>query len=316
MSDVELLNMNSAFEYLEAKFEILDTQDIRSSLETLNRRLSEFKTFSPDIVISEEGIWNVVKGLLTSIGNVMGHVANTFKTNVFKFYKDLKRTEIRYYNESNMASMTRIFRINVTDVAELNMPFPNGFKTTYLDAFSKAVDAFSNIDILTRANTAVTISQNILVSLQNGDTMATVINSGIASADITNVRPSVEKFDRCFDTNSNTTAETRQFKKLFGSVAEVKKCNEIALSCDKYVDQTSMAHKKIQICHDVFEKIIKTLERSAGANATKNDIDNLATLAYTLGETFDMFASTLLHYHTVEHNLVEVYKEIRRQLSL
>lgn len=46
--------------------------------------------------------------LFSGIVNIVMHIVNTFKTNIFKFYKNLKRTELRYFHESNVASIRRI----------------------------------------------------------------------------------------------------------------------------------------------------------------------------------------------------------------
>lgn len=308
---------NPAEEFFNMYEDIVEQTDIVAAKENLYSKIKQLqKIESKTLVNANEGLWQFIKSCLTSIGNVIGHIVTTFTTNVFKFYKSLKRTEIRYYNNSNKFSMIRIFSQDYEDLAELEIPFPNGMTVTYMEALDKTIIALDKLDILTRANLAVTVSDKILSGLKSGSVMNDIIKSGVASSDTTNVRDVVNAAKKCIDENKNTSNDIKKFKELFISVADFEKCNDMALDCDRFVDIVNTVHKKMATCSDNFTEIVKTIERSAGNGVTKDDVENLSTLAYTLADTFDMFSAMMFNFHKLEHNLVEVYKVIRSQLDV
>ncbi len=308
---------NPAEEYFNLYEDIIETNDIVSAKESLYNKIQQLKNLEEHtLVTANEGLWQFIKGCLTSIGNVFGHIVTLFTTNVFKFYKSLKRTEIRYYNESNKFTMLSIFSQSYEDLSEISIPFPNGMTVTYMEALDKTMIALDKLDILTRANLAVTVSSKILDGLKSGSVMYDIIRSGVASSDTTNVRDVVEAAKKCIDERKNTSNDKKYFKDLFISLADFQKCNEMALDCDKYVDIVNTVHKKMANCSDNFTEIVKTIERSAGNGVTKDDVENLSTLAYTLADTFDMFSAMMFNFHKLEHNLVETYKVIRKELQL
>ena len=311
------LMYDPAEEHFELYEDILEQNDIAFAKENLLGKIHQLKEMeSMTLVTANEGLWQFIKGCLTSIGNIMGHIVTLFTTNVFKFYKSLKRTEIRYYNNSNKVSMLRIFSQSYDELSNIEIPFPNGMTVTYMEALDKTIVALTNLDIMTRANLAVTVSDKILKGLKSGSVMNDIIKSGVASSDTTNVKDVVEAAKKCIDEKKNTSNDIKTFKELFISIADFKKCNDMALDCDKFVDIVNAVHKKMGICSDNFTEIVKVIERSAGNGVTKDDVENLSTLAYTLADTFDMFSMMMFNFHKLEHNLVEVYRKIRKELSL
>lgn len=308
---------NPAEEYFNMYEDILEQSDLTTAKESLFSKIKQLNELEDKTLINaNEGLWQFIKSCLTSIGNVIGHVVTLFTTNVFKFYKSLKRTEIRYYNQSNKFTMVRMFSQDYEDLSKIIIPFPNGMIVTYMEALEKTITALDKLDILTRANLAVTVSSKILDGLKSGSVMNDIIKSGVASSDTTNVRDVVNAAKKCIDERKNTSNDKKYFKELFTSLADFEKCNEMALDCDKFVDTVNAVHKKMATCSDNFTEIVKTIERSAGNGVTKDDVENLSTLAYTLADTFDMFSAMMFNFHKLEHNLVEVYKVIRKELSL
>lgn len=314
----ETMELTHGLEYVQGYMEVAPELSLTAAKEDLYQQIQTLRRMDIDraIVAADEGLWQVIKTILTAIGNVSIHLANLVKTNIFKFYKSLKRTEIVYYNESNKISMLRIWSCSEDELKDMVLPFPNGFKTTYLDALDKTYTALDVLDITTRAQIAITVSTNILNGLKHGGMMSDIIASGITSVDTTKVKIPVDLALKCIDDTKNTSREERTFTQLFGNVATMKLCNDKAISFTKHVDQTNLVHKKLAICSDITNEIVKTIERTAGQGVNKADVENIAQIAYVLADTFDMFAQCLLQFHKLEHNQVECYKEIRRKLSI
>ena len=283
-----------------------------STLSASNEDLLHHVTNLKELKEGEEGWWENTKSILIGVGNVIGHVLNLFKTNVFKFYKSLKRTEIVYYNESNAVTMKLLFKIPYTDICDCDMPFPNGLTTTYMDALDKTKRAIEALDILTKSKSALVNSKKILDGLNKKAVMKDLITNSITALDTTDAQALYDLATKAVDENKNTTKEKRKFKQLFMSMSDLERCNKLAMSFTEYVDQVHPTYKNMTVLSDIFNQIVKFVERNP-SSIDKTDVENLGTLAFSIGKVFDMFATLLFIFHKLEHNLVEIFKEVERQ---
>lgn len=288
---------------------------IKESLESLHMDIEALQKMNDGETFRSESLWSFFKNLLSSIGNTVLHVMNLFKTNIFKSYLTLKRTEIRHYNESNMISVKQIFETQYTTIAPILVPQPVGMVKSYLETISRTKDALENIDIAMKSKLAVKVTSDILASLKKGSELGSLLSESISLLDPSSVRDVVISAQSCINQRARVAA-SKPFEEMFVSMSDFKKCNDMALSAEQFVNQTAYAHKSMAQCHENFSQIISLVGNAVGNTVTKSDIENLAVLAYDIAELFDMFASMLTNYHIIEHNLVEVFKEVRRQLNL
>lgn len=265
--------------------------------------------------IANEGMWSFFRSMLTGIQNTSLHIVNLFKTNLFRSYLTLKRTEIRYYNESNAYSMRSIFNSKYTDFADAIIPYPTGMKGKYSDAISQTNRSLAALDILTKAKLAVNQTDNIIQLLRDGTNLTSAVSEAATLLDPTAIRKQVSDTMKLFNTSVKVVPD-KKFSELFSTMEEFRKTNDAALTSDAYVNQTTLAHKLMVECHENFESIIKQIEGAVATTVVKSDVEKFAVLAYNVAETFDMFASMLHCFHMIEHNLVEDYKELRRQFNL
>lgn len=289
--------------------------DLKSCKEDLYNSIQVLKNSHYDenfLVQSNEGLWSFIKNITLGIINVFIRILNTFKTNVFKFYKTLKRTELRFWIESHKLTAMRINRLNYYEIQDTITPFPNGLSTSYLETIDKLSSTFNTIDISSKSNIAVTLSKSILDSLKSNKNLSEVITNGINSLDSSGAKSSFDISNKCINKKINTTNEKRTFGQLFISMPDFTKSVDVSLFCEKYVNETNYAHKQMATCHDIFTQIVSFIKSTAGTSVTKNDVEKLAQLSYNLADIFDMFAETLFDYHKIEHNLVEVYKNLYR----
>lgn len=267
----------------------------------------------PAYTISNESFSGFFKNMLTSIVNVIMHVINLFKTNVFKSFIQLKRTELRYYIESNVATMKRIRNSSFTDVSDIVIPYPVGMSCRYLDGIITVTKTLVACDVVTKSKIAVNKTESILKALSAGTISDTVISESITVLDPSNLRELGEQSASVINTSAKVNSD-KTFGELFLSMQDMLKCEEALLSAERLVQDIALAHKNMATCHDNFVKIIKQVENGIGTTVQKSDVEKLATLAYYIAETFDIFASTVNVYHVLEHNLVEVYKVLRSRL--
>lgn len=309
-------DITAGTEYYDA-MHLASLDTINSAKEDLLMQMKALDLYKDgDILIyGNEGLWQVTKGILTSIGNVLGRIVTTFKTDVLNFFDPLKRTELRYYTESYMFTIKKIYKLPYTALVDMDTPYPVGMKVSYLDALTKNTTALENIDILTRATVAVQVAHEIYDTLVAGAVIDKVLNANLALVKFDNVLPVVKKAKDCFDSNAKVN-KPKNFSELFRTPNDLKASVDLALKNESFVKITHPTHKKMVECSDTFEEIVKYIERNAGAMLNKSELERLAKIAYALADTFDMFSTTLFDYHKLEHNLVEVFKQIERTQEL
>lgn len=265
------------------------------------------------LVDANEGLWSITKNILAGIVNVFIRILNTLKTDIFKFYKDLKRTELRFWIESHKVTAVRINNLNYYEIQEIPIPFPNGMNTTYLDAIDKTTKTLYSLDTATKASLAADMTAKIYTLLKSGLELNYTIDSGITSMNVNNIKSIFNISNKCMDNKKRDKNMTKPFSTLFTAMSEFTKSVDMSLDAEKQVNQTSFIYNKMSECNDTFSDIIDYIKTSNGSNVTKNEILKLSKLAFNIAEIFDMFGITVFSYHKLEHNLVEVYKELYRK---
>ena len=85
----ETMELTHGLEYVQGYMEVAPELSLTAAKEDLYQQIQTLKRMDIDraIVAADEGLWQVIKTILTAIGNVSIHLANLVKTNIFKFYK-------------------------------------------------------------------------------------------------------------------------------------------------------------------------------------------------------------------------------------
>lgn len=299
---------------MDSEPSVVQETSLKSSIRELKLQLDTLRSMPRYITGGEENFSGFFKSVVTSIINTIGHVINLFKTNLFKSYLSLKRTELRYYTESNLATVRAIKTLKYIDVAGVVVPYPTGMKMKYREAIATVGTSLVACDIVTRSKIAVNKTTDILRCLMKGTQLSSNLVDSLTVLDPSNLRKSGVAATAVLD-NSVKVAVDKTFDKLFVSMEDMKHCEASLLDLEKYVLQVSLAHKNMAKCHDNFTAIIKQVEAGIGTTVSKDDVEKLASIAYYVAETFDIFSSTVTVYHVLEHNFVELYKELDRLLA-
>ena len=307
-------DITAGTEYYDAmRLASLDT--VTSAKEDLLMHMKELSLYKDgDILIyGNEGLWQVTKSILTSIGNVLGRIKNFLTSDKFGYFNVVRNSELEYFTKRSPTTVERILKAPYADLVDVDCPYPVGMKVTYLDAIGKNLTALENIDILTRATVAAKVSEEIKETVVAGNVIDKILSNALALVKLDSVKAVVKKEQDCFDQNAKTT-KPKTFGELFPTPKDFKASHDLLLKGVKFINITHPTHKKMVECSDTFEEIVKYLERNAGGTLNKNELEKLAKIAYTLADTFDMFSVLLFDYHRLEHNLVEVYRQINREV--
>lgn len=299
--------------FMDSEPSISQETSLKDSIQELRLQLDTLRSMPRYITGGEESFGGFFKSVITSIINTIGHVINLFKTNLFKSYLSLKRTELRYYIESNTGTVRNIKNLKYIDIAGIVVPYPTGMKVRYSEAIKTVGSSLVACDIVTKSKIAVNKTTELLNCLMKGTQLSDKLVDSLTVLDPSNIRQLGVDATAILD-NSVKEVTDKTFDKLFVSMEDMKNCETGLLDLEKYVLQISLAHKNMAKCHDNFTAIIKQVEAGIGTTVSRDDVEKLASIAYYIAETFDIFSSTATVYHVLEHNFVELYKELNRRL--
>lgn len=262
------------------------------------------------VVPSNESFGSFIKKLFVGIANLLIHVINNFKTMIFKGFKNLKRSELKAYHESNALSINKIYKLDFNEIRETKTPMPKGLTTSYKKATEIVVNALDNYNTEDLCKSGLEVIKNIHIGFQSGKSVSQYIDSANSSADVKSIERKYNEVMKCFSGKETEGI----FYKCFTSMDDLKYTDVELLKAEKYLLSVDTVHGYLGDMKLVIDKIISGLSEVTEGDLPidKKDILNLAQLIRSLAETFDYFGSTVNRLHILEHNLCEVFKVLNK----
>lgn len=266
--------------------------------------------------IGKEGFMDIIYRLMTGIANMVSRLFRTFKI-VYRIFKDLKRTEWQDYRERYPASIARIKRASYMDLQGLKMPLPKGLNTTYVDATQKIIACLKACDMTTRSKSFVQVSENIHRKLSEGSATSGIITVLFEQAgEVNQINKLFQIYDKCFDKSSANEAE---FNKLYKSTDEFSLECSLLTDHDHFLYDIHSVYKALNDCDSYMQESLSVLNalknKNDGPSISKEELTSLANACLFMAKTFDTYGLSIQDFHRVEHNHVEVCKEVIRKMK-
>ena len=299
----------------------LDTLDIVTSLDTeytfkeLELKLeATYKSIilSDFTKIGSEDFGNAITRFFAGIGNILFHMIHTFKTNIFKFYKTLTRTELVYYKESNELSFRRILNCDYEMVKELSVPVPHKFNSTYLIATQNILDFLDTLDLKARLN----LYEKHVEDLKNKVLSSDIHSDDLIIMPIEDLPGITTKFKITNNNFNGSFVREKKFKEVFTSPTDLSATVDFLLNkgADYQYEVSSIMSSLDSIANE-FDTILSFLQKNKGT-MSKNQLMDLSKLTMGLAKFFDMYGVVIQDLSKVDHNTIEVLKVIRNQFNL
>ena len=238
------------------------------------------------------------------------HIVNTFKTNIFKFYKNLKRTELRYFHESNTASIRRILSFDYELLSQMQVPVPDKLGTTYYTATEAGMNCLSVMNMKERSMAFVSLVNNLKSSVLSGQTIE-IMEFG-DQTDLGNIQKSFQKFNLCFTGKRTNTID---FATVFPTMEEFKNTDMLLMKSENYQYEVNEINNNLEACEARMNEILSFLNQRVG-NISKQDLIVLSDTCMTLAKLFDLYGVTIQDITRLEHNFTLILKQIKRQFNL
>lgn len=263
------------------------------------KQLDALKTFVND-EISNEGIGTGLLKVFFSTVDVFGKVCNSFKTSVFKFYKSLKRSEMRYYYESNLTKVKYTEDQPFIKFMELDVTVPTGMSGSYENATTSLSGLYNALDLLSIAyevnKTLVDIRRMITRNERYQDKINTLRNN--INNRLTVVNTQLKSVNNVF--TANNKIHSVKFKAVYASMQDFKSTRINLLNMEEYLSNTAKLINQIDEADAVLADITNYLTDDSELN--KEFVSKLIDVVKFMATAYDYYGINVSRQMAVEHN--------------
>ena len=281
---------------------VLNDRPVIDDYQTITRQLDIYANYlrnMPDD-ISQEGLGTGLLKVFVGVSDLFIRVGNTFKTNLFKFYKDLKRSEIRFYTESHQLKCLTTEAQIFDKFANLMMDEPSGMKSTFLNAITTVDGNFRSIDLLQIAIGLKAVLEQIRLKITREDD--SYKKDLISLRNITNervryIQNQIQATDKIFTTqNTNKVV----FKALYSSMQDFKKVRQLLLAMEPHLEEASKLVKLIDDMDAIVGDITGFLNEDSDLD--KMFVSDLINIVRYLATAFEYYGVLSNRQMALEHN--------------
>lgn len=260
-----------------------------------------------DICGSLEGLESSTEAIksLNALIDVFSRLLNSLKTNVFKSYRAVKRSELRAYIENNPMKIRATDKLMFTDIAGVRVDFPQGMTTAYnvtmksLKAAFKSLDAIENVYLCQGVIEAV---YRELTRTAGSPEDLIADNVSEMTAYLKRCKKSYDSLKKLFNDKSTTT---QRFDKLFDSTGDYTNVRKSLLNMEiNILSVPGLIKTTEKIDRTVSE--ITTVISTDPSQYDKKFIKQLADYIKAVAGIIDMYGELVTTQVVLEHNITYV----------
>lgn len=145
---------------MNLNLQVLGLDDTPDTYDKLINRLDIYDSYLKNASLSSnEGMGTGLVRVFIGITDVFLRIGNTFKTNVFKFHKSLKRSEMRYFSESHTLKCKNVESQPYDKFFELKVDLPSGLIGTMTDGVIHIIKSYNDTNL---ASTVASVQKNLI----------------------------------------------------------------------------------------------------------------------------------------------------------
>lgn len=260
---------------------------------------ASIETYQAELKYSEES------AILTTL-DFFGRIFNTLKTSLTKFYKSVKRGELKKYVEDHAATVASIDRLNIDHEAfSIDVDIPSGMKTTHAQGIKFLSDIFTRLDLRSTLLSIRSTLKQFNILLQREEDVTVQVGSFAATMNSKKlfIEQSIQKMSEMFSGGEKTS---KPFKSEFRSVGEFVQVKQDIISVERYLEQVSSISKLT----DELTAIISDIESKKNMTVIASVAQSLSESAHTLARAIDLFGMSVMNLMSLSHNFTLIYNKI------
>lgn len=247
---------------------------------------------------SDEGLGGNLFNMFISTANLFCRVGNVFKTNLFRFYKPFKRSELRKFIDDNSASIYTLRMLDITSIAARPMYIPTGMTVGYPVVVQQLGAAYVNMNAVANADAFVKALVDIRRLMTREDmgykTRLVPLTHHTANSQKALKSASLK------ESFSSTNDKPVSFDAAYQTVEDFRAINGVLLGLEHWLSDTSKLLMIIDNADVVLSDITSYLTSDTEIDA--QFVSNLAAIVEYHAKLYDTFGINVVHQMTVEHN--------------
>jgi len=249
---------------------------------------------------SVEGLGTMLKKALISTGDVFRKMGNSFKTSVFRFYKDTKRSEMQMYYDGNKGKISSVESYPYEQFAEINADKPTGLKGTMKDGVDSVVKVYTDLDLYPFMGTASRFLNDAIlqISRETGN-----IPKFDAIGSVLKQRQDILKklaSEQIKIFTNNRAISPCAFKDAYKSMEEFKLVRETLLGLQSRIDETNELNAMLSEMDKTLADISACVE--SDSEITKDFVAGVLNITKYLAEACSFYGENVSYQLALEHN--------------
>lgn len=247
---------------------------------------------------------------LLTVLDFFGRIFNSLSTSLTKFWKSVKRGELKKYSQDHVATINSIESKNIDDpIFDIQIDIPSGMSVSYASAVRFLDEVFENLDLKALLISTRKVLNQFLTNVERGNDVTVQVGSfaSMMSSKKNYVIKTTEEMKQKFSGNMNPT---RKFKSEFKSVGEFANVRKMIIKSETMVEEV----QSIVSIESEIERIISDIENSKNVTIISQSAMSLADSASVLAKTVDLFGMSIMNLMAVAHNYTLIYSKLGKKL--
>ena len=261
---------------------------------------------------STESFKNIMLSIYSKIMGLIGGIALQFKK-ITRLFNTLKQTELEEFSYKNGVFLNRLKKVNYNSLRNIKIPYPEGMSSSYFETTSKIVVCLNAFNMLDKSKSFLDICGSIINSILYKKLKKDIPGLQEQVSDVENIKKLFSDYTKCYTTKK--IEKEKPFGKLFLNMQEYISVKDLLEKNDKYQFQVKTIYRNVEDCNDIMKYGIKAIEseKDVQDSITKEDLLSISNACMFFAKTIDMYGTTIMDFHSVEHNIVEMWKELKRK---
>lgn len=286
------------------------------SYQSLMRSLGFYETYLNNLdTNATEGVIEGLGSMLLGLSDISMRLLTTLRTNVFSFYKNLKRSEIREYFEGHMASVKRAEALSFNNFMDMEVPVPAEMTSRFMPAVDAVEQLYAALDIV---NTIQAFNK-VMIQVRKG-VVRDEPNYGVDLVQLAQfneikmkkVNAAVAAHNANF-AGDKAEKNARQFKDVYASMKEFADVRQKLISMEFHLQEVNTVLGTMQTANQTLNQVAITLDKTKDIQT--DFIKQLVIAVRNMASMVDIYGTACHAQMALEHNHVCVLETIQNQLA-
>ena len=241
---------------------------------------------------------------IVSVCDTFAGLLATFVTNITKFNKSIKRSELNEFVQSNRMKTSVVCNNLRVILDNLKVYAPAGMNTTYCEAIDTLALIYIQLNAIETARTMQTSLQEIFSQIANGDKSASKHIASAYNYIGTVINGSKEAVMKCQKDFGSDRADTVVWNKVYPAVTDIKRSVDKLLALEgRLQDVRKLADMAIEM-EKIVRGIVDLVKDGKDIPLASKDVNGIGETAKRVALIFDSYSMAATRQMTLEHNTV------------